>query len=432
MAKRIIMPKLGLTMKDGRIARWYKKENDFVKAGDILFSIETDKLTNDVESKDDGVLRKIIANVGDVVPCLDTVAILADPDEDISDLLAEISPAKKELNQTSADETAGPKEMTGKKGERINISPVAKKLAVEHGIDPSEIKGTGPNGRIVLEDVQKHIERKEKIKATPAAIKAAEKLDIDISMIEKEDRIRKEDVYKYYRDRKLDYMAEPKDERVPMSTMRKIISERMSHSWSTAPVVNYDIRVDTTRMKELKEQLKPKANITYTDMLVAIVSRVLLDFPLLNGTIDGEEMILRNYVNMGAAVALEDGLIVPVIKHSHIKGLKEISDEIKDLSYRAKNNQLLAEEISGGTFTITNIGMYGIESFTPIINQPESAILGVNAIVDTPVAINGNIVIKPLMNLSLTADHRLVDGAVAAKFMAKFKEYIENPALLLL
>lgn len=432
MAKRIIMPKLGLTMKDGRIARWYKKENDFVKAGDILFSIETDKLTNDVESKDDGVLRKIIANVGDVVPCLDTVAILADPEEDISDLLAEISPAKKELNQTSAYETAGPKEMTGKKGERINISPAAKKLAVEHGINPSEIKGTGPNGRIVLEDVQKHIEEKEKIKATSAAIKAAEKLDIDISMIEKEDRIRKEDVYKYYRDRKLDYIAEPKDERVPMSTMRKIISERMSHSWNTAPVVNYDIRVDTTRMKELKDQLKPKANITYTDMLVAIVSRVLLDFPLLNGTIDGEEMILRNYVNMGVAVALEDGLIVPVVKHSHIKGLKEISDEIKDLSYRAKNNQLLAEEISGGTFTITNIGMYGIESFTPIINQPESAILGVNAIVDTPVAVNGNIVIKPLMNLSLTADHRLVDGAIAAKFMAKLKEYVENPALLLL
>lgn len=432
MAKKIIMPKLGLTMKDGRIAKWYKKENDLVKAGEILFSIETDKLTNDVEAKEDGVLRKIIANVGDVVPCLETVAILASSDEDISDLLAEISPEKQELKQIMTKETIGTKEMPSKRGEKINISPVAKKLALEHGIDPAEIKGTGPNGRIVLEDVQKHIERKEKIKATPAAVKTAEKLDIDVSTISKEDRIRKEDVYRYHRNRKFDYMAEPKEERVPMSTMRKIISERMSHSWSTAPVVNYDIRVDITKMKELKDQLKPAANITYTDMLVAIVSRVLMDFPLLNGTIDGEEMILRNYVNMGVAVALEDGLLVPVVKHSHIKGLKEISDEIKDLSYRAKNNQLLTEDISGGTFTITNLGMYGIESFTPIINQPESAILGVNAIVDTPVAVNGNIIIKPLMNLSLTADHRLVDGAVAAQFLAKLKQHIENPGLLLL
>ena len=217
-----------------------------------------------------------------------------------------------------------------------------------------------------------------------------------------------------------------------MSTMRRIIAERMYNSWHTSPAVHFNIRVDTTRMQELRQQLKPVANITYTDILVAITSRVLLQFPLLNGTVDGEEIILRNYVNMGVAVALEEGLLVPVVKYSHMKGLKEISDEIKDLSYKARNNQLTTDDITGGTFTITNLGMFGIESFTPIINQPESAILGVNAIVETPVVENGNVVIKPMMRLSLTADHRIIDGAVAAQFLAKLKEYLENPAMLLL
>ena len=305
-------------------------------------------------------------------------------------------------------------------------------MALEHNIDLTELVGSGPNGRIVLDDVKAYLEKRDKVKTTPAAAKLADELGVDLSQIEKDDRIRKEDVYQYYRDRRLAEIAEAEDKRIEMTTMRKIIAERMTDSWTKAPVVHFNIRVDTTRMKELRQQLKAVANITYTDIIVAITSRVLLQFPLLNGTVDGEEIILRNYVNMGVAVALEDGLLVPVVKYSHMKGLKEISDEIKDLSYRARNNQLNPDEITGGTFTITNLGMFGVESFTPIINQPESAILGVNAIVDTPVVEDGNIVIKPMMNLSLTADHRIVDGAVAAQFLAKLKEYLENPALLLL
>jgi pyruvate dehydrogenase E2 component (dihydrolipoamide acetyltransferase) len=166
--------------------------------------------------------------------------------------------------------------------------------------------------------------------------------------------------------------------------------------------------------------------------MVKIVSKALMDFPLLNSTVDGNVIVTRNYVNMGVAVALPAGLLVPVVKFSNVKGLKDISKEIKDLGERAKTNKLTPDELTGGTFTISNLGMFGIESFTPIINQPEVAILGVNAIVQEPVAINGEIVIKPMMNLSLTADHRVVDGAVAAEFMSKLKEYMEKPGLLLL
>lgn len=433
MATKVIMPKLGLTMREGKIIRWYKKENEPVKAGEPLFSIETDKLTNDVEAKEDGILRKIIRKEGEVVPCLEPVAIIGAANEDISSLLEEVASPLVEGKEESVEEKAvETKKVQDRKGRRIKISPVAKKLALEHNIDIEEIVGTGPGGRIVLDDVKKYIEKKEKIKATPAAVKVAEKLDVDLRQIEKEDRIRKEDVYQFYKNRRLTEIAEPEEKRIPMTTMRKIIAEKMSDSWHKAPAVHFNIRVDSTRMQELRQQLKPVANITYTDIIVAVTSRVLLQFPLLNGTVDGEEIILRNYVNMGVAVALEDGLLVPVVKYSHMKGLKEISDEIKDLSYRARNNQLTTDEITGGTFTITNLGMFGVEAFTPIINQPESAILGVNAIVETPVVENGNIVVKPMMNLSLTADHRIVDGAVAAQFLAKLKEYLENPALLLL
>ena len=217
-----------------------------------------------------------------------------------------------------------------------------------------------------------------------------------------------------------------------MSTMRKVIAKRMLESVQTSPAVSFNIKVDTTAMKQLRDDLKDNIKVSYTDILVKIVSMVLLKYPLLNSTVDGDEIVTRNYVNMGVAVALPTGLLGPVVRFSNVKGLKDISKDIKDLGERARTNKLTPDELSGGTFTISNLGMFGIESFTPIINQPEAAILGVNAIIQEPVAINGEVVIKPMMNLSLTADHRVVDGAVAAEFMSKLKEYIEKPGLLLL
>ena len=434
MAKKIVMPKLGLTMKEGKLAKWYKREGDQVQVGDKLFSIETDKITNDAEATEAGILRKIIVQDGQTVPIMEPVGIVAGADEDISSLLSEVP-------ETSSDKTEE-KVQVGKKAPepekkiertgKVKISPVAKKLAEEEGIDFESIQGTGPGGRIVLDDVKNAIENKGGTKASPAAEKMAKEKGIDISGISSQSRVMKEDVLRADREAQYASMAQPEDRRIPLTTMRKIIGERMSESAHTAPTVNFTISVDMTNLKALREELKSERSITYTDLIVKVTSLLLLEHPYLNCSLDGEEIILRNYVNMGVAVALEDGLLVPVVKNAHMKKLGVISDEIKDLSYRAKTNQLLTDEIEGGTFTITNIGMFGIESFTPIINQPESAILGVNAIIDTPVVVGGCVCTKPIMKLSLTADHRTVDGAVAAMFLARLKEMLEHPLKILL
>ncbi|HOK62731.1 MAG TPA: dihydrolipoamide acetyltransferase family protein [Soehngenia sp.] len=426
MAKVIVMPKLGLTMKKGKIVKWYKKENEEVKKGDKLFSIETDKLTNDFVADEDGILLKIIENENSTVDCLKPVAIIGNAGDDISNLLgdAKNTAPLQEKNEEKPIKTI---EADTKSEEKVKISPVAKKLAIENKIDFTKIKGSGPNGRIVLEDIQKELENKNKTRITPTAEVIAESIGVDASEINKQARIDKEDILRYNTNKAYDNLVQPVDKRTPMSTMRKIISERMTQSAFTAPTVNYTISVDMTKLKEIKEEISREYKITYTDLIVKITSVVLLDFPLLNSSIDGEEIITRNYVNMGVAVALDEGLLVPVVTNSHIKSLRQISLEINDLTYRAKTNQLTTDELDGGTFTITNIGKYGVESFTPIINQPQSAILGINAIIDKPIVKNEQINITSVMNLSLTADHRTVDGAVAAQFLQKLKTSLENP-----
>ncbi|TJX68905.1 2-oxo acid dehydrogenase subunit E2 [Soehngenia saccharolytica] len=426
MARIIVMPKLGLTMKNGKIIKWHKKENEEVKNGDKLFSIETDKLTNDVIADEDGVLLKIIEDEGKTVDCLKPVAIIGKAGEDISNLLGN---AKTESPQEekSNEKIEKPVEATAKTDEKIKISPVAKKMALENKIDYTKIKGTGPNGRIVLEDIERELENRKKIRMTPTANVVAEELGLDAGSIDKKERIDKEDVLRLSANKAYDNLVQPVEKRIPMSTMRKVISERMTQSAFTAPTVNYTISVDMTKLNDIKEEISNDYKITYTDLIVKITSVLLLDFPLLNSTLIEDEIITRNYVNMGVAVALEEGLLVPVVKNSHIKSLKQISLEIKDLTYRAKTNQLTTNELENGTFTITNIGKFGIESFTPIINQPQSAILGINAIIDKPIVKNGQIIVLPIMNLSLTADHRTVDGAVAAMFLQELKKALENP-----
>ena len=434
MAKKIVMPKLGLTMKEGKLAKWYKSEGDPIKSGDKLFSIETDKITNDAEATDDGILRKILVEAGAVVPIMVPVGIMGGEDEDISYLMAEVTETigKKEEDKIPQPDKTIKQDKRIERTGKVKISPVAKKLAEDEGIDLESIDGTGPGGRIVLDDVKNAIENKGKVKASPAAHKAAEELGVDISGISSGSRVMKDDVLRAGKQAQYASMAESEDKRIPMTTMRKIIAKRMSESSLIAPTVNFTISVDMTNLKALREELKGERNITYTDLIAKITSLLLLEHPYLNCSLDGDEIIVRNYVNMGIAVALEDGLLVPVIKNSHIKKLNVISEEIKDMSFRAKTNQLTTDEIEGGTFTITNIGMFGIESFTPIINQPESAILGVNEIVETPIVVDGCVCTRPIMKLSLTADHRTVDGAVAAMFLARLKESLEHPLRILL
>lgn len=436
MAKFLVMPKLGLTMTEGNIANWRKAEGDSVAMGEIIFDVETDKITKEFESPGEGVIRKILVEEG-TVEVLKPIAIIGRADEDISALLVEAdkagaSPTAEKPATEAPKLTAAPIQPAA--GGRVKASARTKKIAAELNIDISQVPGTGPDGAITEKDVTAFAEKAQTTqpKMSPTAGVIAAGLGIDPGQINKDGRIMKADVLAFKQNADLLKFADPQDSSKPMSAMRKIIASRMSASQETSATVNYNQRVDTTAMKQLREELKSTAKITYTDILVKILSRALLEFPLLNSSIVGTDIVTRNYVNIGVAVALPDGLIVPVVKFANKKDLGAISSEIKNLAEKARTNELETDEITGGTFTITNIGMFGMESFTPIINQPEVAILGINTIIDTPMVVDGQVVIKPMMNLSLTADHRVVDGSVAAAFVARLKELIEKPGLLLL
>lgn len=430
MAHIVVMPKLGLTMTEGTIVKWIKNEGEEVHAGEALFEVSTDKLVNEVEANQSGVVRKIIIQEGDIAECLKPIAIIAALDEDISSMLKETGASEEVATPVQADSKVKSTIVDEESKIRVKAAPVAKKLATESGINIQLVTGTGHAGRIVLKDVEDYIENeKNSTKVSPVAAKLAEELNVNVSEINKDGRVMKEDVLAFA-SKSTNIIFEEK--RVKMTSMRKVIASRMFESWSVSPAVTYDIKVDTTNLKRMKDRLKDVCKLTYTDLLVKLLSNALLEFPLVNCSIDKEEFIIKNYINIGVAVAIDGGLIVPVIKNVQSKGLKEISESVKDLASKAKAGKLIEEEMSGGTFTITNLGMFGIQSFSPIINQPEVAILGVNTIEDTPVVINGEIVIKPLMNLSLTADHRAIDGAMAAKFLSKVKELIEKPEILIL
>lgn len=436
MAEFIVMPKMGLTMTEGTISNWRKQEGDTVKKGEIIFDVETDKLTNEADSKTDGVLRKILVKEG-TVPVLAPVAIIGDKDEDISALLNQAASAgtedagEKQVQKTQTEPLKAP---VAKKGGRVKISPRAKKVAKELGVDVSSVSGTGPEGSVTEQDIRDYAENNEggKKKTSPVASITAERLGVDVNKIDKSTRIMKKDVLNYKLDEELEKYADPQEYRKPMTTMRKVIAQRMLESKQISPTVSYNIKVDTSAIKQIREDIKEKMKVSYNDILIKIVSEVLLEYPLLNSSVENNEIITRNYVNMGVAVALAEGLIVPVVKYANVKGLNEISAEAKELAGKARSNGLTTDDLNGGTFTISNVGMYGVESFTPIINQPQVAILGVDAIKDEAVVVNGEIKIKPMMGLSLTADHRVVDGAVAAEFLSELKKYIEKPGLLLL
>lgn len=444
MAEWIVMPKLGLTMTEGIVTGWHKSEGDTVIKGEILFEVETDKITNECEAKMDGVIRKILVAEGEV-EVLKPVAIIGDADEDISAMLAEAGLAPAAVSGTAA--AAAPlgsgaaAAAAGSPGRR-KASPWAKRVAADLEVDLAQVAGTGPLGRIVERDVRGYAEARAaapKVKASPAATKIAAELGVDLAGIAKDGRIMKADVY----EAAAVHSAAPAAgltsggqpaaaTRKPMSAMRKVIAKRMLESKQTSPSVNYCMKIDTTALALFREQLKDVCKVTYTDLLVKIAAKALLEFPLMNASVEVQEIVLHHEAHIGVAVGLEDGLVVPVVKHADRKGLKEISQEVRTLAEKARNNGLTPDEMSGSTFTITNLGMYGMESFTPIINQPEVAILGVNTIVETPVVIDGQITVRPLMNLSLTADHRVIDGAVAAKFLQRLKQYAEKPGLLLL
>ena len=444
MAKVIVMPKLGLTMTEGTVSKWLKSEGDEVKEGEGLFEVETDKLTNTIEASASGTLLKILAPEGAEVPCLKPVAVIGAPGEDYAALLGgEAAGAPKAESAPAPAPGAAPPPPPRKPGERVLASPAAKKLAKELGIDIALVAGTGPKGRVTEEDVKNFKaappppppapEAGPTVKASPLAAKVAADIGVDLKDVPAHGRVLAADILAAVQ-KGGSAPAEdgPREEAVPMNGMRKAIARNMLNSHMTSPTVTFNLGIDMTEMKRLREQLKSaEIKVSYTDILVKVVAKALTEFPLLNCSVEDNKIIYKRYVNMGVAVALDNGLVVPNVRDADKKSLTEISAEVKELASLAREGKLPMDALTGGTFTITNLGMFGIESFSPIINQPEVAILGVNTMEDKVVVVNGEICVRPIMNLSLTADHRVVDGSVAAQFMQRIKKLMENPALLL-
>lgn len=402
MAEKILMPKMGMTMTEGTVEEWKVKEGDTVKTGDILFTASTDKITNDVESQHDGTILKIIVPEGTTVDVYSVVAYIGAAGESIPDE-ENASPTPAE-NEPSAEPSAasGPSAGSSPASDQVKASPAAKKLAREKGIDLSLVTGTGPNGKIKIEDVEQYLE---------ADVEAAAH-----SVPPEED----------------DNNLPPKK----VDPLRRSIAKNMTESWHISPRVTYTRPVDMTEAKEMRRRLKDAMGnqglkITYNHILMKVCARVLMEIPDVNGSFSDNMLTHHRHANVGLAVAKGDGLIVPNVKRCEEKSLTEISREMDALIRKTRNGDVALEDITGGTFTISSLGPYGITSFSPIINQPELAILGVCDIVDTPVVRNGEIVIRPIMNLSLTADHRVIDGVKASRFLQRVAEILENPYLLM-
>ena len=452
MVTEVILPKLGQTMEEGAIIEWFKNEGDPVTRGDLLFSIESDKAVLEVEAIARGFLRKILVPAGQVVPVLTVVALITrTADEDISSHIAPAAvtavaqrPAEARAEKLAepgpAVATPQPVQTTG----RIFASPRARKTALEQGVDLTLVSGSGPSGRIVERDVLDHLAARPR--ATPMAVKIADALGVDLTQVTGtgiSGRITKADVEAVTKAEAPTVAPLPAEiravETVPMSGVRRIIAERMAASHTATARVTLVTEIDATAFVETRDQLK--ASVTeewgfapgYGDLLGLVVARALREFPYMNARLDssGESIEQFKYVNLGMAVDTERGLLVPVIRDADTKGLRALGAEFRTLVERARSGQSLPDDLSGGTFTITNLGMYEIDAFTPIINLPEAAILGVGRIQPKPVVRGDEIVARDMWTLSLTFDHRLVDGAPAARFLQRIKQLVENPYLLL-
>lgn len=418
MAFEVLMPQLGLTMEEGTVSQWIKHEGDEVKTGDVIVEITTDKLTNEVVSEHDGVMLKIVAQEGEDIPVKGLLAYIGQPGEAVggaAPAAAPEAPAAVEAAPAAAPATA-PAPVAAANGARIRISPLARKTAAKMGVDYSGVAGTGPSGRIVLKDILAAAEAQknapapvvEAAPAAPAAKPAAKSAGLELM---------------------------EGDTVVKLAGMRKVVAERMLASHTEIPPVTQNIKVDVTELMKFRKMLLAETGKKYSvnDLVLKATAKCLRQHPEMLVSFDGNQIIQRAHVNIGMAVALDAGLIVPVIRDADKMGLDEISATAKDLATRAKENKLGADEYKGSTFSVSNLGMFGIETFTPIINQPDAAILGVCAIQDE-LALDdeGNVVKKQVMRLSVTLDHRLLDGAVVAKFEMDLRDLLQNPMSILL
>ncbi len=389
---KVIMPKLGMTMESGLIVNWLKEEGDYVKKGEPLLDVMTDKVTIEVESFNTGYLKKILAREGEEIPVTEVIAYIGGKDEEVSEeiIKGRIKEKKEEKVEVKA--------------KKILASPLAKKLAKEMSIDLSKISGTGPGGRIIKADVLKV--------AKEAKLKKKEKIEIEKEIEEK-------------------VVAPEILEKIPLAGLRKTIAERMSKSKSEIPHITLFIDVDMSSSEIFKEKINQEIGekkISYTDLIIKATALSLKKYQILNSTLENKRIIIFKDINIGLAVSIKDGLIVPVIRNANKLSIEEIANKRVKLVKCARDNKLELRDVTGSTFTITNLGMYEIDYFSPIINPPEAGILAVGSIVKKPaIDREDEITVKPMLKLGLALDHRILDGAVGAKFLQYLRNILQEP-----
>ena len=450
MADNIDMPKLSDTMTTGTLVKWLKKEGDTVKAGDMLAEVETDKATMELESFFAGTLLKIFAPAGSQVAIGAALCAVGKPGETVDAPAAPApkadTPKKEEAKPAApvagaADSGSTPKveapkatqtEGGGKKeadvlppptpseapGERLKISPLAKKVAAQHSLDASRVTGTGPGGRIVKADILAVVADPTKLKAPTSGLGAPKPAAA-------------------FAGGGVANKGPVQEERtVPVSNMRGVIAKRMVESTTTIPYVYIDIEIDVEPLLAIRSQLntgleKEGVKLSVNDFVLKASAEALRRVPAVNSSWEGSQIRYHGAAHVAFAVALEDGLITPVVRDCHLKSVFQISTEAKALGKKAKDKKLAPADYTGGTFCVSNLGMMGIPKFTAIINPPNSAILAVGTTVTKPVVQNGQIVVGQTMTVTLSADHRVFDGAVAAQYLGALKDILEKPALLL-
>jgi pyruvate dehydrogenase E2 component (dihydrolipoamide acetyltransferase) len=450
MATQVIMPKLSPTMEEGQLSRWLKKEGDNVSMGEPLAEIDTDKATMEMQALGSGVLRKILIQEGESAPLGQLIAIIGEPDEDISALTSQAAatqtakgtPPSEEAKESDAPETAPlnapaatdkvpdkgagaaagngrqeSKPIESAASGRLIVSPLAARMAAESGIDLRSVSGSGPGGRIIKRDVEELIgQAKSAAPASGSQTPQRHLRAVEGSPFQKSATARAS----AYRDE-------------PISEMRRTIAKRLVTSLGPVPHFFLTIEIEMDRAAEMRKginELDPELKISLNDIIIKVAAAALMQHPQVNASFQDKVVRYYEHADIGVAVAIEEGLITPIVRAADQKSLSEIAAEVRDLAERARNRRLRPEEFLGATFSISNLGMFGIEEFTAIINPPEGAILAVGAMSPKPVVRNKEMVVRQMMRVTMSCDHRVIDGATGAKFLQTFKKILENPLFL--
>ncbi|MEZ4664531.1 MAG: 2-oxo acid dehydrogenase subunit E2 [Caldilineaceae bacterium] len=448
MAVEILLPRLGWDMTEGIFGEWLKQDGDAIKPGDLLYTVEGDKATQEVESMDAGILRirPDGPKMGDTIPVGALLAYIAHPDETVT---FQSEPALATVTQATAPLATRHSPPATRKSEIVNrksISPRARRIAAELGVDWSGLNGSGRTGRIVERDIRAAAELQREpapsIRATPVAARMAQEAGIDLAALAAQkpgERIGREDVEAAIAAQHAATTPQPATdaEHIPITRVRRLIAQRMRDSAHTTAPVTLTTEADAVELVALRSQLKAAFEPrglpapTYNDLFIKLTAAALTEHPLLRAVWQEDEIVVASGIHIGLAVDTAEGLLVPVVRDVQAKSVRQVAAAAKTLVAQAQSHQISREDLQGGNFTITNLGMYNIDAFTPIINLPQCAILGVGRIVEKPAVRNGQVVPRHQVALSLTFDHRVVDGGPAARFLDLVRELVETPLLWL-